>query len=141
MYSLQTSFVYTLYIYIYNLLLCISLFLFYISSCYANRRNITAILCKYIYINIFIHIAYILGKNKYAMVYAYKFIYILRARKVREVFFLNVYGRNFWRFQPEPIRPSDFCEPCISATTKVIILQQKPKDAHFCKLRLFIFSK
>ena len=102
MYSLQTSFVYTLYIYIYNLLLCISLFIFYISSCYANRRNITAILCKYIYINIFIHIAYILGKNKYAMVYAYTFIYILRARKVREVFFLNVYGRNLWRYRPEP---------------------------------------
>ena len=48
-------------------------------------------------------------------------------------FFLNVYGRSFWRFV--------FCEPYISATRKLIIFKQKPKDAYFSKLRPIKFSK
>ena len=54
----------------------------------------------------------------------------------REKIFLNVYGRNFWRFQPESNRLSGFGEPYISATIRVIILKQEPKDAHFFDLQL-----
>ena len=42
--------------------------------------------------------------------------YLLPANEAREVFFLNIYDRNFCRFRPDPNRPelnrpSGFCQP------------------------------
>ena len=45
-------------------------------------------------------------------------------------FFLNVYGKNFWQFDPVQIgsaQLSDFCEAYISVTMGVIILKQSNK--------------
>ena len=56
-----------------------------------------------------------------------------------EKFFLNVYWRNFGQFGP--VRPSGYCESYISATVRVIILKQKPKDAQFSILWSIKFSK
>ena len=60
-------------------------------------------------------------------------------RPKREKFFLNVYGRSYWQF--DPARPSGYCEPFISATMSVIILKPKRKYVHFYKLQFINFSK
>ena len=53
---------------------------------------------------------------------------IITSKRSERNFLINVYGRSFWRFKPGPNRTesSDFCEPYISASIRVIILKQKP---------------
>ena len=66
------------------------------------------------------------------------YMFITSERSMRS-FFLNVYGRNYWRFRHEPI--SWLCESYISATKRVIILRHKQNDEHFSIFQLIKFSK
>ena len=56
-----------------------------------------------------------------------------------------IYGRNFWRFRPDPARPDrpvfGIKKHLISATMRIIILQRKPTDLYISKLKLVKFSK
>ena len=66
-------------------------------------------------------------------------------------YFLNVYRNSTRKFpvsgnstRPEPnriglARPSGDCEPYISATMRVTIMKQIPKDAHMSKFELIKF--
>ena len=53
---------------------------------------------------------------------------LLQESEARE-FKKNIYGRNFWRFRPDSARPErPVFVSLISATMRIIILQQKPTD-------------
>ena len=74
-------------------------------------------------------------------------IVIITRERTEKIFFLNVYGRYFWRFDPARIcsnrtgsaRPFGFCKSYTSTTMRVIIMKQKRKYERFLDLSLSNF--
>ena len=66
-------------------------------------------------------------------------MFFITSERCERIFFTNIYGWNLWCFRIAPAWPSGFCEPYISTTMRVIIMEHKSKDAHIPMLKLIKF--